>query len=104
MLTTPAVSRSQSIRHLAQPRSLHQEPGHRRHLPTGRYLLIYSDVDAHWSLKDQVLTLLASDDRGASWYKYREIDRADLAAGDERLVTPRLSLLNDGRLVNHCRP
>ena len=68
-------------------------------LPSGRYLLIYSDVDAHWSMKDQVLTLLASDDRGATWYKYREIDRADLAAGDERLVTPRLSLLRDGRLV-----
>ena len=68
-------------------------------LPTGRYLLIYSDVDAHWSLKDQVLILLASDDGGATWYKYREIDRADLSAGDERLVTPRLSLLNDGRLV-----
>ncbi len=68
-------------------------------LPTGRYLLIYSDVDAHWSLQDQVLILLASDDGGASWYKYREIDRADLSAGDERLVTPRLSLLNDGRLV-----
>jgi len=68
-------------------------------LPTGRYLLIYSDVDAHWSLKDQVLVLLASDDQGATWYKHREIDRADLAAGDERLVTPRLSLLNDGRLL-----
>ncbi len=68
-------------------------------LPTGRYILIYSDVDAHWSMKDQILTLLASDDRGATWYKYREIDRADLDAGDERLVTPRLSLLNDGRLV-----
>jgi len=68
-------------------------------LPTGRYLLIYSDVDAHWSLEDQVLTLLASDDQGATWRKHREIDRADLAAGDERLVTPRLSLLADGRLV-----
>ena len=67
--------------------------------PTGRYLLIYSDVDAHWSLKDQILTLLASDDGGATWYKHREIDRADLGAGDERLVTPRLSLLNKGRLV-----
>ena len=68
-------------------------------LPSGRYLLIYSDVDAHWSLKDQVLTLLASDDAGATWFKHREIDRADLSRGDERLVTPRLSRLNDGRLV-----
>jgi len=68
-------------------------------LPSGRYLLVYADVDAHWSMKDQILTLLASDDQGATWYKHREIDRADLTAGDERLVTPRLSLLNDGRLV-----
>lgn len=68
-------------------------------LPTGRYILIYSDVDAHWSMKDQVLILLASDDQGATWNKHCEIDRADLTAGDERLVTPRLSLLNDGRLV-----
>lgn len=68
-------------------------------LPTGRYLLIYSDVDAHWSLKNQVLTLLASDDQGKTWFKHREVDRADLTQGDERLVTPRLSRLNDGRLV-----
>jgi len=68
-------------------------------LPSGRYLLIYSDVDAHWSLKNQILTLLASDDQGATWFKHREIDRADLALGDERLVTPRLSRLNDGRLL-----
>ena len=34
-------------------------------LPTGRLLLIYSDTDAHWSQEDQVLTLLASDDRVA---------------------------------------
>ncbi len=68
-------------------------------LPSGRYMLIYSDVDAHWSLQDQVLTLLASDNQGATWFKHREIDRADLTQGDERLVTPRLSRLNDGRLV-----
>lgn len=68
-------------------------------LPGGRLLLIYSDVDAHWSLRNQVLTLLASDDDGATWYKFGEVDQADLTRGEERLVTPRLSLLNDGRLV-----
>ncbi len=62
-------------------------------------MLIYSDVDAHWSLKNQVLTLLASDDQGKTWFKHREVDSADLTQGDERLVTPRLSLLDDGRLV-----
>ena len=68
-------------------------------LPSGRLMLIYADTDAHWSMKNQVLTLLASDDEGRTWFKHREIDRADLTRGDERLVTPRLSLLNDGRLV-----
>ena len=68
-------------------------------LPSGRYMLIYSDVDAHWSLKNQVLTLLASDDQGRTWFKHREVDRADLTQGEERLVTPRLSRLDDGRLV-----
>ena len=41
---------------------------------------------------------MASDDGGQTWFKHREIDEADLIAGDERLVTPRLSYLNDGRL------
>lgn len=68
-------------------------------LPSGRYLLVYSDVDAHWSLEDQILVILASDDGGKTWFKHREIDRADLRRGDERMVTPRLSRLKDGRLV-----
>ena len=68
-------------------------------LPDGRYLLVYADVDAHWSLEDQILVILASDDRGKTWFKLSEVDRADLRRGDERQVTPRLSLLNDGRLV-----
>ncbi|TBL78979.1 sialidase family protein [Paenibacillus thalictri] len=68
-------------------------------LPSGRLMLVYCDNDAHWSLETQIITLLASDDDGQTWFKHREIDRADLRKGDERLVTPRLSQLNDGRLV-----
>lgn len=68
-------------------------------LPGGRLMLIYSDTDAHWSQINQVLTLLASDDGGRTWFKHREIGRANLQEGDERLVTPRLSRLDDGRLV-----
>ncbi len=71
-------------------------------LPSGRMMLIYSDTDAHWSQKNQILTLLASDDGGQTWFKHREIDEADLTQGDERLVTPRLSYLKDGRLVAIC--
>ena len=71
-------------------------------LSSGRLMLIYSDTDAHWSQKNQILTILASDDGGQTWFKHREIDEADLTKGDERLVTPRLSRLNDGRLVAIC--
>ena len=68
-------------------------------LSEGRLLLVYSDNDAHWSLEEQILTILYSDDDGRNWAKLAEVDRADLRQGDERLVTPRLSLLSDGRLV-----
>lgn len=68
-------------------------------LDSGRLMLVYCDNDAHWSLETQIITILASDDDGRTWFKHREVDRADLREGDERLVTPRLSLLNDGRLV-----
>jgi len=71
-------------------------------LPSGRLLLVYSDTDQHWAQETQVLTVLASDDEGKTWFKLAEPGRADLQAGDERLVTPRLSLLNDGRLVVLC--
>ena len=67
-------------------------------LPNDRMLLVYADTDAHWSMKNQILTLLASDDGGQTWHKHMELDRAELAKGEERLVTPRLSLLKDGRL------
>lgn len=68
-------------------------------LPSGRLLLVYSDTDQHWSVVNQVLTLLESTDDGATWRKACEIDSAEMANGDERLVTPRLNLLNDGRLA-----
>lgn len=66
---------------------------------SGRLLLVYSDTDQHWSQVNQVLTLLESTDDGVTWRKATEIDSAELAKGDERLVTPRLSLLDDGRLA-----
>jgi len=65
----------------------------------GRLLLVYSDNDQHWSQERQILTILASDDEGRNWYKLSVVDSADLRKGDERLVTPRLSCLSDGRLV-----
>ena len=71
-------------------------------LDSGRLLLVYSDTDEHWSNENQILTILASDDKGATWFKLSEVYKADLTKGDERLVTPRLSKLSDGRLVVIC--
>lgn len=71
-------------------------------LPSGTFLLVYSDTDAHWSQVNQVLTILASEDRGRTWTKRAEVGEAVMAEGDHRLVTPRLSLLNDGRLAVIC--
>ena len=65
----------------------------------GRLLLVYSDNDRHWSQEMQILTILASDDEGRTWFKLSEVGRADLRRGDERLVTPRLSSFSDGRLA-----
>ena len=70
--------------------------------PSGAFLLIYSDTDAHWSQTDQIITILASENRGRTWNKRAEVDRAVMAAGDHRLVTPRLSQLADGRLAAIC--
>ena len=70
-------------------------------LPSGRMLFVYSDTDAHWAQESEVLTLVASDDGGKTWRKFKEVAVARQPE-DERLVTPRLSLLNDGRLVVLC--
>jgi hypothetical protein len=70
-------------------------------LPSGRLLFVYSDTDAHWAQKSEVITLVASDDGGKSWFKFKEVARAEQPR-DERLVTPRLSRLNDGRLIVIC--
>ena len=68
-------------------------------LGNGRLLLVYSDNDAHWSQESQILTILASDDNGDTWFKLSSPGMADLRKGDERLVTPRLSRFSDGRLA-----
>ena len=57
-------------------------------LPSGRMLLVYADTDRHWASDYVILTLLASDDGGRSWSRQAEVARADLQAGEERLVTP----------------
>ncbi len=71
-------------------------------LSSGTFLLVYADTDSHWSQVNQVLTILASEDEGKTWHKRAEVAEAVIESGDHRLVTPRLSLLKDGRLSVIC--
>lgn len=71
-------------------------------LPSGTFLLVYADTDSHWSQINQVLTILASEDEGKTWQKRAEVAEANMEQRDHRLVTPRLSLLGDGRLAVIC--
>jgi len=68
-------------------------------LPSGRLMLVYADTEKHFSQEDQHLVILASDDQGRTWRKHAVVASHDKRKGEERLVTPRLSLLKDGRLV-----
>ena len=68
-------------------------------LSTGRLMLVYSDTEVHFSMEDQHLIILVSDDQGRTWRKHAEVDSHDMRKGEERLVTPRLSRLKDGRLA-----
>ena len=68
-------------------------------LSSGRLLLVYNDCDGHGSIETQILTILASDDLGQTWYKFKEVGIRDWRKQEERYVTPRLSRLDDGRLV-----
>ncbi|WP_438481333.1 sialidase family protein [Oleiharenicola lentus] len=68
-------------------------------LPSGRLMLVYSDTEKHFSIEDQHLIILVSDDQGKTWRKHATVDSHDMRKGEERLVTPRLSILKDGRLI-----
>ena len=71
-------------------------------LDSGRILLIYNDSDSHGQQEFLILTLLASDDLGRTWFKLKEVATADHGRGEERLRSPRISKLSDGRLVIIC--
>ena len=71
-------------------------------LKSGRLLLVYSDTEAHWGETTQILTILHSDDDGRTWDKLSEVATADRSTGDERLVTPRISLHSDDRIAVIC--
>lgn len=70
--------------------------------PDGRMMLVYCETDQHWALEFSIITTLESTDSGKSWGNPRVIARADIAKGEERWVTPRLTRLSSGRLIVIC--
>ena len=71
-------------------------------LPDGRLLAVYADVDSHWAEGRIELTVIQSRDRGRTWEHAGVVERSDRSKREPHWVTPRLSLLADGRLVVIC--
>lgn len=71
-------------------------------LPSGRLLAVYADIDKHWAEGMIRLTLIGSTDRGRTWSLAGVITEADRSKREPHWVTPRISLLSDGRLVVIC--
>ncbi len=70
--------------------------------PDGRMMLIYCETDQHWALESSNITTLESADGGKTWGNPKIIARANIAKGDERWVTPRITRLKSGRLIVIC--
>ncbi len=71
-------------------------------LPSGKLLCVFNATDFHWPRDFSRLTVIESTDRGRTWGRPRVVHEARPDRGEERWVTPRLSLLSDGRLVILC--
>lgn len=71
-------------------------------LPDGRLLAVYADIDQHWAEGLIKLTLIESRDRGATWQLAGIIAESDRSKREPHWVTPRIALLNDGRLAVTC--
>src|SRR4051794_7611623 len=70
--------------------------------PSGRMMLVFGDDDSHWAQEITRITSLESTDGGKTWGNPRVIAHTDRRKGEERWLTPRISLLRDGRVVVLC--
>jgi hypothetical protein len=70
--------------------------------PSGRMMLVFADADQHWSDEITRITTLESTDNGKTWGNPKVIAQADRRKGQERWITPRISLLRDGRVIVIC--
>ena len=72
-------------------------------LPSGKMLCVFNATDFHWPKEFSRITVIESTDQGRTWGRPRIVHETNPGRGDEeRWVTPRLSLLRDGRLVIIC--
>ena len=66
-------------------------------------LCVFNATDFHWPKEFSRITVIESTDQGRTWGRPRTVHETNPGRGDEeRWVTPRLSLLRDGRLVIIC--
>src|SRR6266567_4692505 len=56
--------------------------------PSGRMMLVFCDDDQHWAESSSVITTLESMDGGKTWGGPKIVASANIAAGEERWVTP----------------
>lgn len=70
--------------------------------PNGRMMLVFCDDDSHWAQQITRITTLESTDNGKSWGYPKVIAETDRRKGEERWITPRISLLRDGRVIILC--
>ena len=70
--------------------------------PSGKMMLVFSDADQHWAQGITRITTLETTDGGKTWGTPRVIAEADVRKGQERWITPRITLLKSGRLIVIC--
>lgn len=70
--------------------------------PSGKMMLVFCDDDSHWAQEITRITTLESTDQGATWGNPKVIAETDRRKGQERWITPRISLLRDGRVIVLC--
>ena len=71
-------------------------------LPSGKLLCVFNLTNSHWPHDYARITVIESEDGGRTWGNPQVIDESFPVKGEEPWVTPRISLLRDGRLIILC--
>jgi hypothetical protein len=65
-------------------------------------MLVFCDDDQHWAQAVTRITTLESTNDGKTWGNPKVIAEHDVRKGEERWITPRITLLKSGRLIIIC--